>query len=371
MPESYAAYRLPELWASVAGEDVEAGFVHVNTLNRLRVALEQQRNNLRVHRDRLIEGWPPERSEAAEAFVARINGLIDTMTATASAAGRVCAGADEAFAAIRELRRQLEPLMGELRRRQPGAGLVTASAGRPDLDRQARSAYAAADAKIARAAPSINAGLPHRSTQDHSSTILDGEDAPAQVRGGAGPAQGRRSSGTAQSALITAPVFDPPPPGSSLGPVLTEGTSPAGGVVIGTGPTQVQPASGPSTAFPFGRGITGPTGLIVPPRPAEPRPVQSGLAPMPGVVPRGSSAAARSGVIRRPPPPQPQEQPARGLGAGGYRDRSYEAYTERRRSRRPSTGDEVWPVEEGVPPVLEPPRERRHDPGPGVLGIDR
>ncbi|MEV6928585.1 hypothetical protein AB0M46_29415 [Dactylosporangium sp. NPDC051485] len=57
---------------------------------------------------------------------------------------------------------------------------------------------------------------------------------------------------------------------------------------------------------------------------------------------------------------------------GGYRDRSFEDYAARRRSKRgDGDGDEVWPVEEGVAPVLDATAERRHDPGPGVLGIDR
>src|SRR5262249_30059592 len=53
-----------------------------------------------------------------------------------------------------------------------------------------------------------------------------------------------------------------------------------------------------------------------------------------------------------------------GMGAGGQTDRRY---------RRPVPPDTEWPVRKGVPPVLEPPPEREihHDPGPGVIGIDR
>jgi hypothetical protein len=44
-----------------------------------------------------------------------------------------------------------------------------------------------------------------------------------------------------------------------------------------------------------------------------------------------------------------------------------------RRTRRTMPPDTEWPVRKGVPPVLEPPPEREivHDPGPGVIGIDR
>src|SRR4051812_21347999 len=107
MADSYEEYRLPDLWQIVKDEDPEAGFTHVNALNRLRTALEQQRHDLRVHRDRLTEGWPPERSEAATAFVGRINDMIDVLGAAAGAAGRICTGVDEAFAAMRDARRLL------------------------------------------------------------------------------------------------------------------------------------------------------------------------------------------------------------------------------------------------------------------------
>jgi hypothetical protein len=42
------------------------------------------------------------------------------------------------------------------------------------------------------------------------------------------------------------------------------------------------------------------------------------------------------------------------------------------RRRRAGASDEVWPVREGVPPVIEASTEEpNHDPGPGVIGIDR
>jgi hypothetical protein len=52
-----------------------------------------------------------------------------------------------------------------------------------------------------------------------------------------------------------------------------------------------------------------------------------------------------------------------GLGAGRLGDR--------RRSRRSLPPDTEWPVPRGVPPVLQPGPEPIHDPGPGVIGIDR
>ncbi|WP_433614401.1 hypothetical protein ACQP2P_08345 [Dactylosporangium sp. CA-139114] len=393
MAETYAAYRLPDLWKSVAGEDPDAGFVHVNTLHRLRVALEQQRDNLRVHRDRLIEGWPPQRSEAADAFVGRLNGLIDAMTATANGAGRICVGVDEAFAAIREVRRQLEQMMAEYTRRPAGAGLVVSNAGDRRLDQQARDAFMAADAKVARASGSINASLPYRGTQEHGGVLVDDQAGAGQPGSATQAVTRRRSSGTTQSAMLPPPVFDPPVPSETwspeAGPVLTGGAggqqaggggAPTGlapgpyevvdgGIVIG--PRRSTSTSGPP-AVPLGPGVIGPGGVIGAPGPAEPRTAQPGTVPMSGSAARGRAPAPpRRDAVHPGQGPAPAGRPESRAPAGGYRDRSYENYVRRSRSGQAGDADERWAVHEGVPAVLEAPPERPHDPGPGVVGIDR
>jgi hypothetical protein len=63
------------------------------------------------------------------------------------------------------------------------------------------------------------------------------------------------------------------------------------------------------------------------------------------------------------------ERPPAGL-MGGYRDRSFEDYAARRRAPQDDR-DELWSVSEGVPPLLDAPAVQAHDPGPGVLGLDR
>ena len=52
-----------------------------------------------------------------------------------------------------------------------------------------------------------------------------------------------------------------------------------------------------------------------------------------------------------------------------FRDRTYENYIKRNRNEEePSIG---WTVKEGVDPVLRPSnKDARHEPGPGVIGID-
>ncbi|WP_432987289.1 hypothetical protein [Dactylosporangium sp. CA-233914] len=396
MSETYAKYRLPDLWKSVAAEDPEAGFAHVNALNRLRVALEQQRDNLRIHRDRLVEGWPPERSEAAATFVDRINGLIDVLTATAGATGRICVGVDEAYSAMREVRRQLESMMAQYSKRPAGAGLTVSNAGNPQLDQQARDAYIAADAKVVRASVLINSGIAWHYQKEDSRELASTDQSGVAGPGSSG---GSHTSGqNAQSAMLRAPVFDPPvPSGADDGSSAFEGGRVRGddGLML-TGGSGVQPASA-GTSVPTS--VPGPTGLIIgndgaktgspavgrvdpfalPPgsvigtsRPTGPGGSQPGAVPMAGPGSRTNPTATSRRSAAGRSIGQPDAGGARGNGpaSGGYRDRSFESYVERRRSKH-TEGEELWSVEEGVPPVIDVATERPHDPGPGVIGMDR
>ncbi|MEU7875364.1 hypothetical protein [Dactylosporangium sp. NPDC049140] len=271
----------------------------------MRIALEQQRDLLRARRDRLIEGWPPDRSEAAAAFVDKLNGMIDTMTATAAAVNRIGVGVDEAFAAIRDARRQLEPMLAAYSGPNPGRGLPIAGAQQAHLDQQAREVLMRADAKITGASGNISTDIPAAARFGESTEVVTLDNGP----GGNASLSGRQASGrSAVSEFLPAPRFDPPSP-----PPAAVGNSPGW--------------------------VTEGGGLVL-----------TGGAPGPSVPPAGTSAPPTVG--------------------GGYRDRSYEQYAERRRTKR-GNDDELWPVEEGVSPVIDAPRERPHDPGPGVLGIDR
>ncbi|MFI5908682.1 hypothetical protein [Dactylosporangium sp. NPDC051541] len=401
MPDTYETYRLPDLWKSMAAEDPDSGFAHVNTLNRLRVALEQQRDNLRRHRDRLMEAWPPDRSDAAAAFLARINGLLDVMTATAAATSRITTGVDETYAALRDTRRRLDALMTDYRHHPTGAGLTAAPAGRPDLDQQARQAFITTDARIVRASALINSALPQ--------PVMSPADSTESVDADYGIARlgARPSTGSTQSTVLPTPVFSPPAPAGTdadgLGAHLTgidadslgahvTGVD-AGPVPTGRPGDSTAPAPRPS----FSGLIGGPPGTSLShPAPARPAPAVLGPGgvigapkpPSPSAAPATTSAAAMGGAIQRGGVAKPTARrraaaapvaasdPTGARGArgasGDYRDLSYETYRERRRAGRSTAGtDGVWPVQEGVPPVIEAAPEKPHDPGPGVVGIDR
>ncbi|MEV8512423.1 hypothetical protein [Dactylosporangium sp. NPDC051484] len=400
MAQTYDDYTLAKLWEMVKDEDPETGFTHVNALNRMRAALEQQRDNLRTQRDRLIEGWPPERSEAATAFVGRINDMIDVMTYTAAAAGRICTGVDEVFAAIREARRQLEPLLDEYASRIPGQGLSVANKDHAELDQRGRNVLIAADTKAAKASGMLSSSLPPYRRIDNPGESITPSTAGSE--GGPGSSASVRASGGGQS-VLPAPVFRPPLPASVGGafpgsgsgaessgaddaPALAGGVagqpSTAGGggagypvpgqagLIGGVGPGRSAPAA--ISAVAFRPGGIGPGGVIGAPRPSDSPNGQFTTTPMAGAGSRtGSAQPAQRQMTGRPAVSrEPLESGRTGGTAGGYRDDSFERYAERRRSKR-TDSDELWSVDEGVSPVLDATRPQSHDPGPGVLGIDR
>lgn len=403
MAQDYKDYAVPDLWKMVAEEDPESGFVHVNTLNRQRVALEQQRDNLRTHRDRLIEGWSPERSEAAASFIARINGMIDVMTSAAGAVGRICTGIDAVYAAIREARREIVPLVAEYKRQGPVVDMATTNASKEMLNQRARSALIAADAKVADASGLIDTGLPTLSYIDDVGSPLPQSESGS---GGSGSATSDRTrAGSSQAVMLRSPVFNPPAAstggtagGGAIGSVAGSHDA-GGGLVLMGGPTgQATTSPGESAGV---HPVQSPTGLIGGSggtgRPMARSTDVSAFGPIgvgPGAVigapassnlpggrfgaariaergpGAGSSQAARGRRSAGPPAAPTSKRPWASDGTGGYRDRSFEEYAERRRSKR-GGDDELWPVEEGVSPILEPPPASEHDPGPGVLGLDR
>jgi hypothetical protein len=90
--------------------------------------------------------------------------------------------------------------------------------------------------------------------------------------------------------------------------------------------------------------------------------------PVGGVLGQGSPSAGRSSGApmgaRGTTGGAHASQPFLAAGRGGKGDRDHES--------RIWDPDDPWAVERGVAPVLEPGREpSSHDPGPGVIGIDR
>jgi len=179
------------------------------------------------------------------------------------------------------------------------------------------------------------------------------------------------------------PVF-PGMPGPGLPGRVIKPTMP-----VGLGPVEPPPPKPnvPGKTF-LGRGgepLPGRSGL---PGMAEPLPPEGSLrpgmpmAPMGGPAGRPTSTAAGQGATA----PR-RANPVGGVvgGRGGETFTTPSGHTvsigprrTRQDSRERQVGDthfdpdNPWAVAVGVPPVIEPsPEPQRHDPGPGVIGIDR
>ena len=385
MGESYRRWRLPQLWEMVAADDAADAHLHLATLRRQQTALETQRDRLRVLRDRLAEGWPPDRSGAATAFLQRVKDMIEAMTHTALGAAELRTNVSHIVAAIAEVRDELAPLVEK----------YEAAASHPDprvgrqiqksLDDLARQIFVRSDKVVAEATASLAVSLPNYvairdrvELEAASSGQVSGGSPRTAVGGGS-----VGSIGSRDLARLTAPIFEPPTP--VIGEEIDEGFSLA---VDGS----LEPSARLSVSYPepttsgsYGaRDVAAiSNGVIGAPIGA---PVQSDVrtsnmrGPVIGSPPVGAPATSRAGIggarLGRGQGGSPVGGPTiRSAGSSinavsGYRDHSFEEYVARRRLEL-DDGEGQWLAPQGVTPLIEAPKERPHDVGPGVLGIDR
>ena len=348
----YRRWRLPQLWQMLAADHPADAHLHLTTLRRQQTALETQRDRLRTLRDQLSEGWPPEKSEAATAFIQQINDMIDAIALTARGAGELRANLVHVTDAIAQARAEIEPLVADYERASAAADpRVTAHAQRL-LDNRARRILVAADATVAEALGKLDVPLPSysRFSWDRREETSSTTTTTATTPSGGTIARGGSSVRTA----LPSPRFDPPAPMIELD--RTEFTSPEqdgfgltglpqaavpGGAAPGVHANGIQPGVR-SVAASGGLVLHGPAGLGEDPAAAISRtvPAQATGRPFIGSPPAGRLAPATEGARRRDP---------------------HDAQAE------------TWSVREGVASVITPPAaaHRDHDPGPGVLGIDR
>ncbi|MET7426569.1 hypothetical protein [Dactylosporangium sp. NPDC005555] len=386
MAESYGRWRLPQLWEMVAADDAANAHLHLATLRRQQTALETHRDRLRTLRDQLAEAWPPQKSEAATMFLQRLNDMIDALTATARGAADVRVGMEVIADAINGAREQLAPLVERYAKAESVPDPRVKLQAKKVLDQEARRILVSADGTVREAATALQVALP---AYGRISTLTDvpsvgGGEPGSTGGGGAGAGSGGAKYASASSGALLPPRFEPPSsviadaaqtevvlagdqPGvqangrrpGEIGPVQANGVPPHGAIgavgrVLGGGPA---------------------IGMFGPGTEAAVRGSGAGMVRgLPGNVIGGAPAATTRGGVMRAPAASPRTAPdvARPpAGSGGYRDRSFEEYAAHRRGRDAEL-EEQWKVQQGVPPLLEaPPPVRDHDPGPGVIGLDR
>jgi hypothetical protein len=392
----------------VAAENEEDAQRHLATLDRQRVALEAQRDSLRTLRDDLTAGWPPDKSEAATAFLDKVNDMIDAMTQTAVGAGEVRANLSHIVGAIGQARDELAPLVAQYDKATATADPRIGRQTQKLLDERARGILVALDATVLSASPRLDVPLPQygRFTgpgrlTPASTNVGGGVETTTTTGSGSGVASGTGGAAHAGTRLALAgfepPQFNPPAPSVDM--------SDGDGFVLAADPPPLDPGAGrlEHSMQPFPAGQSGhglqdgpplfgpsvissadPIGVRASAAPGTARPGQAtslaegrgaiGGVPIGGTPVSasrlGSGTGPRRPAIASPASPDPAHERSI-TSTGGYRDRSFEDYAARRRGPQEDR-DELWSVDEGVAPLLDAPTVVRiHDPGAGVLGIDR
>jgi hypothetical protein len=384
MPETYRRWRLPALWQMISADTPANTHLHLTTLRRQQTALETQRDRLRTLRDQLAEGWPPGRSEAATVFVQQINDMIDAITLTARGAGELRANLVHIVDAIDRARAELEPLVADYERAAAAADPRVGRHAQRLLDDRARHILVDADSTVAQALALLDVPLPDYARFSWSRQEEASSTPPATTSTSTSTRSLISTASLARTALPP-PQFDPPPPvvtqdGFGLAglqqPIDGFSGTPSGGYPS-AGVEQYMRGSAaggiPHGISGGGLVLRGPAGHAgdanagrVLPSPSAGHPVIGGPAsgrflPAAGTAGGRPASSARSGGA-----------PASTSRTHGYRDPSFEAYTARRRDPQ-NDQDDTWSVPEGVAPLIAAPAswDHEHDPGPGVLGIDR
>ncbi|MEV4137112.1 hypothetical protein AB0J72_33690 [Dactylosporangium sp. NPDC049742] len=357
MGETYKRWRLPQLWEMVAADDEADAHVHLATLRRQQTALETQRDGLRLLRDQLADGWPPEKSEAASAFIQRLNDMIRAMSLTAVGAAEVRSRVALVVEALGQARAELAPLVEEYRRTEHLPDQRVGEQARRLLDEHARRILREADAAVADPAAGMDVQLPVYEPFGMQTDVV------APLSGGTG---GGGATGGSVARLggggPAMPRFDPPRPAVTL-PGEEFGLTGGPAESVQATPVGLLPAAGTAA----GPGSPAVPSLLGPGRVLGRLPVESS---MPGSAAAGGIRGVNSGggMAGRPVAGAPGVGGAAMRGAAGVGNRDSSAST--RRVPREGAGEQ-WSVEHGVPPVIDVPPVRAHDPGSGVLGLDR
>jgi len=375
-------YQVPEL-AGFLAEDLGPAWQHVRAwYGTAGVAATYQQALQRIH-DGLAAAWPPQRSPAATLFLSRLKSMIDSLADVHEAAANNGGALIGVLETLEGARRQVDQVHEQWK--QYGSPYESeystgADAWRGVLDEQAqRIMHDTDDAVFAYQSRMREPATwnPDDGFGSETSRPIDSDSA--------GPGGDSGSSKNGRPPLRP-PAIPPVPPLDSAGgdPSPVGGpTSAGGGPVLTAGSRSAAHVSDPSRALgggelsgpgvpasswmvetPMGRVLRAGGVIGVPPSAINPPDARSGARP--GSMPPSRSPSTASGGMGAPV--EAAERGTGGLmgGPGVIGMRS-----DQRRRRLGAEPYVEWEVRKGVPPVIEPGPEPRHEPGPGVIGIDR
>ncbi len=423
----WASYSLPELVGFLAYENDDLSWAQVSTWQKTSELLDYYRVELGRKRDKLAARWPPERSPAAKVFIDFVDGMLRSMEQTSAEAYETSQGVAGITGALAEAKNTIDDLHRrwreyENREKSPLVSLVDAFPGgssltgvptdwKRQLKAEATEVMYAADAAVLAYTGQVKVPTlfePRGGGTDPGTDLPIGGGS-----SGSGASPGGKSSrvpviqapppppdrptlagGFAPDRHRTAPPAPPPARSYFVDAPAVRALAPGGTIP----PDALPPLgwAGPGPTVPGQRPIRGPEiptgtpperagmppGRAGMPTTGEPTP-RGGLpmAPLGGVAGRPSSAVGQGTAATR------RINPVGGVigGRGGESFRMSSGHTvtigPRPADQHRAKGragppefdpDNPWAVAEGVAPIIEPaPEPRYHDPGPGVIGIDR
>jgi hypothetical protein len=363
----WSHYSVPEL-AGFLAEDLSSAWDQVVAWHQTLDLIAQHQFVLQQLRDQLAEVWPPAQSPASAAFVAHIDSLVASLGGTFDAVAANRDALAGVIVALETARRSVDAVHVQWQQRANApvvsrVDLVTD--WREPLNQKAATAMRLADATIAefipqmKPLPTFTAGLVDRRVPVPSGAAGPDGASTGSRRSGASPSPG----GVGAAAAL-----------ASVGASMLAGLPSVGARELVGGQPGSADASPVAALAQRGRHRVGRTPATAGRTAQHNDPPAERSWSRPGTTsPSRARSARRYGGAAEAIEPagsiaseEKTAAPVAGMfGGGAGIGRNDKSRTPRRRDRV------VWEVPQGVPPVLEPATERtRHDPGPGVIGID-
>jgi hypothetical protein len=373
----WSGYSVPEL-AEILDEDLSVAWGQAHAWQETHDLVAQHRVMLERARVSLASAWPPERSPAAALFFEFMDSLIASMGEMQDVAVTNQGALSGVLSSLEQTRTTVDELHEQWRAAGSGGKMQgphpQQTDGQKALNKQAQEQMRTTDNDVLTSGNRLAAPTPYGppGAVDPQATSVSTDDDLGQGRA-------RRSGSMPRLTAPTIPSVSSPASAlrSDAGPTLSGG--PHGDQNIG------HPGLGAAGGSLDPRGMTGSQQIDHAFPPAVPS-AGSWFVTTPG------GRALRAGaVIGDPshgvPVPSEDDQRSARSGLGGFDEDASgrrpnpvggllggpvsSAGDRERRRRRAMPLDTEWEVRRGVPPILAPGSEPHHDPGPGVIGIDR
>ena len=372
--------------AGFLDEDLGPAWTHVGAWYSTAAMAAKYQEAVQRIRDRLAEVWPPERSPAAAMYLGRLDSMIASLGDVHEAAASNGGALSGVLETLDGARRQVDQLNVQWQQNRDTLPDPEYSTGMEPWQEQLNQQAAQVMHETDNAVYAYQSRLVRPRAWAPPGGWGPGDwDSPAGTDGPSGDSGQARTP--AAGPAVRPPYVPPVAPldgsgggvpaagGGSAGPgpVLSGGPAPVAGPGAGAPP----PGGGGSGTSP-GPGVPG-AWMVDTPRGrvlraggviGMPAPSSGGWPERPvGAAPDAVSPSGRAGAPVAPGAEKlPAEREMGGLvgGPGGVGARAGQS-----RSGRRSEPYVEWEAPRGVRPVIEPGPEPVHDPGPGVIGIDR